>query len=155
MNKDTKPDDGEKNRAGENSQRPFAVTNTKRIRNRLPAHHRPSRAIHYIDRESCGRGTRRIARSSGDDAIARDRHRLPGRLRGSRQRPALLSPTGEERRRRGCAISSPAPFRDALRTMSQMLHPRRDHVDGMSAIAPIATESLQYGNGRRGHEQTS
>ena len=41
------------------------------------ARHRPSRATHYIDRESRGRGTRRIARSSGDDAIARDRHCLP------------------------------------------------------------------------------
>jgi hypothetical protein len=36
---------------------------------------------------------------------------------------------------------------------------RRDHVDGMSAIAPIATELLRYGNGcfgairRREHQQ--
>ena len=34
--------------------------------------------------------------------------------------------------------------------MSETGHPRRDHLDGMSAIAPIATESLQYGNGRKG-----
>jgi hypothetical protein len=36
----------------------------------------------------------------------------------------------------------------ALMTVSG--HPRRDHVDGMSAIAPIATELLHYGNGRKG-----
>jgi len=28
-------------------------------------------------------------------------------------------------------------------------HSRRGHVDGMSAIAPIATDLLRYGNGRK------
>ena len=39
-------------------------------------------------------------------------------------------------------------------SISQMGHLRRSHVDGMSAIAPIATELLREGNGRKGHFQT-
>ena len=34
--------------------------------------------------------------------------------------------------------------------MAEMGHLRRGHVDGMSAIAPIATELLREGNGRKG-----
>ena len=34
--------------------------------------------------------------------------------------------------------------------MSELGHLRRGHVDGMSAIAPIATELLGEGNGRKG-----
>ena len=41
------------------------------------------------------------------------------------------------------------------RPESELGHPRRDHVDGMSAIAPIATELLQYGNGRKGPISTN
>jgi DNA-binding transcriptional LysR family regulator len=50
--------------------------------------------------------------------IARDRHCLPADCGAVANDP----PSGEERRRRWCAISSPAPFRDALRTMSEMGH---------------------------------
>ena len=32
-------------------------------------------------------------------------------------------------------------------------HLRRDHVDGMSTIAAIATELLRYGNGRNPTEE--
>ena len=34
--------------------------------------------------------------------------------------------------------------------MTVVGHLRRGHVDGMSAIAPIATELLREGNGRKG-----
>jgi hypothetical protein len=34
--------------------------------------------------------------------------------------------------------------------MSPLGHLRRGHVDGMSVIAPIATELLREGNGRKG-----
>ena len=43
---------------------------------RLRADHRPARAALYIDRESRGRGARRIDRPGVDDASARDGHRL-------------------------------------------------------------------------------
>jgi hypothetical protein len=34
--------------------------------------------------------------------------------------------------------------------MSPLGHQRRSHVDGMSAVASIATELLREGNGRKG-----
>ena len=34
--------------------------------------------------------------------------------------------------------------------MSESGHQRRSHVDGMSAVASIATELLREGNGRKG-----
>ena len=37
--------------------------------------------------------------------------------------------------------------------MSPFGHLRRGHVDGMSAIAPIATELLREGNGRKGPQR--
>ena len=37
-----------------------------------------------------------------------------------------------------------------VRVRSELGHLRRGHVDGMSAIAPIATELLRAGNGRKG-----
>ena len=39
--------------------------------------------------------------------------------------------------------------------MSLVGHLRRGHVDGMSAIAPIATELLREGNGRKGPRRDS
>jgi hypothetical protein len=40
------------------------------------------------------------------------------------------------------------------RPMTGLGHLLRGHVDGMSAIAPIATELLREGNGRKGPSST-
>ena len=37
-----------------------------------------------------------------------------------------------------------------MHSTSELGHLRRGHVDGMSAIAPIATELLREGNGQKG-----